>query len=71
LGEALSRHGRVWSQHRTRLAADSLTTLVYGMGVARNFAMLTRVRADDTAPRPAREAAAWWLAQPANHLVSA
>jgi hypothetical protein len=70
-GEALSRHGRVWSQHRTRLAADSLTTLVYGMGVARNFGMLTRVRADDTAPRPAREAAAWWLAQPANHLVNA
>jgi hypothetical protein len=70
-GEALSRHGRVWRQHRSRLAADSVTTLVYGMGVARNFGMLTRVRADDTAPRPAREAAAWWLAQPANHLISA
>ena len=70
-GEALSRHGRVWHQHRSRLAADSVSTLVYGMGVARNFSMLTRVCADDTAPNPAREAAAWWLAQPANHLVSA
>jgi hypothetical protein len=70
-GEALSRHGRIWRQHRTRLAADSLTTLVYGMGVARNFGMLTRVRADDTAPQPAREAAAWWLAQPASRLISA
>jgi hypothetical protein len=68
--EALTRHTRSWRQHGSTLAADTLTTLVYGLGVARNFGMLTRVRADDAAPRPVRLAAAWWLAQPANRFAS-
>ena len=67
--EALTRHGRAWHQHRSQLAEDSVTTLVYGMGIARNFGLLTRVRADEAAPQPAREAAAWWLAQPASRFA--
>jgi hypothetical protein len=68
--EALSRHTRAWQKHGTTLATDTLTTLVYGLGVARNFGMLARVRADELAPRPVRQAAAWWLDQPASRFAS-
>jgi hypothetical protein len=68
--EALARHSRAWRHHRNRQSAEALTTLVYGLGIARNFGMLSRVRADETAPRPARDAAAWWLGQPASRYAS-
>jgi hypothetical protein len=68
--DALSRHGHSWRANRTRHGTDAVTTLVYGMGIARNLGLLARVRGDESAPHPAREAARWWLDQPASRYES-
>jgi hypothetical protein len=67
---ALTRHSGAWRHQRGRRSGEALTTLVYGLGMARNLGLLARIRGDETAPRPARMAASWWLDQPASRFAS-
>jgi hypothetical protein len=61
---ALARHGEHWRRRRDVASAATLHGLVYGLGMARNDALLQRVRADNEAPAPVRAAAAWWAGRP-------
>jgi hypothetical protein len=61
---ALDRYGERWRRHNDEASEAALESLVYGLGIARNHALLTRVRDDRTAPLPVRVAGAWWLGRP-------
>ncbi len=61
---AIDRHSERWRRRADAHSAEALGCLVYGLGVKRHHDLLRRVRDDETAPRPVREAGAWWLARP-------
>lgn len=61
---ALARHGEGWRRRRDPASEATLHGLVYGLGMARNDALLQRIRADSEAPAPVRSAAAWWAGRP-------
>jgi hypothetical protein len=61
---ALERYGDWWRRHNDAVSEEALESLVYGLGIARNHALLRRVRDDRTAPLPVRVAGAWWLGRP-------
>jgi hypothetical protein len=60
------------SRRNTSQASDAvLRGLVYGLGMARNDAMLARVRDLPGAPWQARQAASWWLGHSQRTRLSA
>ncbi len=61
---AIAMHGRRWRRHREKHSAAALHGLVYALGMTRNNRMLTRIRDDQEAPPPVRDAARWWLDRP-------
>jgi len=66
---AIAMHGRRWRRHREKHSAAALHGLVYALGMARNNRLLTRIRDDQEAPPPVRDAARWWLGRP--HRIAA
>ncbi|MEV0732610.1 hypothetical protein [Polymorphospora sp. NPDC050346] len=68
---AVDHHNRLWRRHRDPLHESALRGLVYGLGIARRQALLSRLRDDPAAPQPARGAAAWWLRLPQHVTASA
>jgi hypothetical protein len=67
---AIARHGDAW-RRRLPGATQTLESLVYALGMARQDRMLAMMRADPTAPDPVRAAAAWWLNIPRQVASSA
>ena len=67
--KAIALHGRSWRRHREKHSAAALDGLVYALGMARNNRLLTRIRDDQEAPPPVRDAARWWLGRP--HRIAA
>jgi hypothetical protein len=60
---ALARHGQPSALRGTAASGAILRGLVYGLGMARNDRMLSRVRDTPGMPAQARQAASWWLGQ--------
>jgi hypothetical protein len=61
---ALDRYAERWRRHADPHSEEALGSLVYALGIARNDTLLRRVRDDETAPLPVRDAGAWWLRRP-------
>ncbi|MGC3860643.1 hypothetical protein ACPSM1_10705 [Micromonospora chersina] len=59
--QAIAYHARMWRRSRRPAYAAALNGLTYGVGMARNRAMLQRLRTDHSMPEQVRSAAAWWL----------
>ena len=68
---AIGLHARRWHQQRDRTSAAVLESLVYGLGMARDLALLRTVAGDQRLPPPVRAAARWWLDIPARTLHGA
>jgi hypothetical protein len=60
---ALARHGQPSALRASAASGAILRGLVYGLGMARNDRMLSRVRDTPGMPAQARQAASWWLGQ--------
>jgi hypothetical protein len=59
--QALDYHSRLWTRSRSDVNALILARLVYALGIARNFGMLTQARDNAAMPGTVRAAARWWL----------
>jgi transcriptional regulator with XRE-family HTH domain len=66
--DAIALFGGGWRRHRDRHSARALTGLVYGLGIARNLGMLSRVRGDGLCQRAALTSAAMTSAGAAARL---
>jgi hypothetical protein len=60
---ALARHGQPSAPWASPASGAILRGLVYGLGMACNDRMLSRVRDTPGMPTQARQAASWWLGQ--------
>jgi hypothetical protein len=58
---AIDRQRQLHLRHASPASGATLRGLVYGLGIARNDALLSRVRDRHDMPSQAREAASWWL----------
>ncbi|MFG1888106.1 hypothetical protein ACGFIR_09580 [Micromonospora sp. NPDC049051] len=62
--QALAHHAQLWLHTRRPANAAALNGLTYGLGMARNRAVLHELRADNRMPEQVRAAATWWLSLP-------
>jgi hypothetical protein len=60
---ALARHGQPSAPWASPASGAILRGLVYGLGMACNDRMLSRIRDTPGMPAQARQAASWWLGQ--------
>jgi hypothetical protein len=61
---AMRQHCRRRRRSSSAVSVSALRGLVYGLGISRQHAVLTSLRADTSPPPAVRTATRWWLAIP-------
>ena len=61
---AIDLHSQLARRHQSPASGATLRGLVYALGMARNDALLARIRDRPEVPGQARAAASWWLGHP-------